>query len=267
MNLEEHKIIFKNSLDIFSKKLQNIISTEDGSWSIKGIIDLNENIYPITHDTKIISKILEIQIFPYLIEFAENNGYRIMLTKHQNYYPDLTFINIQNENIKFAVDLKTAYRKKNNTINFTLGSHGSYFKQRDKKKNILFPYNKYSGHFCLCLLYSRTLEEEKKYKLNFLNNKKSSIGNIEIFVAEKWKIASDKQGSGNTANIGSCSNINDLKNEKGIFSNLGEEWFDMYWTNYGEYIKHDNEFIKITSLKQFLFIKNREDLLEIIKTK
>lgn len=51
-------------------------------------------------------------------------------------------------------------------------------------------------------------------------------------MAEKWRIASDKGGSGNTANIGSIKNIADIVNGRGMFSRLGESWFDDYWMNY-----------------------------------
>ena len=39
-------------------------------------------------------------------------------------------------------------------------------------------------------------------------------------------IASDSQGSGNTANIGSIVRIEDILSGNGVFKNLGEEWFD-----------------------------------------
>ena len=60
------------------------------------------------------------------------------------------------------------------------------------------------------------------------------ISNIQFFVVEKWKIASDRSGSGNTANIGSIRNIDDILAGKGVFSKLGENWFDDYWMNYGK---------------------------------
>lgn len=47
--------------------------------------------------------------------------------QHQNYYPDISLVSKENENIKFAVDFKTSYRnpKKPFLCNgFTLGSHG-----------------------------------------------------------------------------------------------------------------------------------------------
>lgn len=290
-----YKKEFKKELDKFTDKLKNYVSTDNGEWSVKGFIDVYKNIYTISSDTKIVSKILEIHIFPQLLQFAEEIGYKIILTEHQNYYPDLTFINVENEEIKFAVDLKTTYRKKNGISSFTLGSHGSYFKERDKKKNIQFPYNQYMGHFCLGVIYTRVdmtdnvseteiynvkelLEEyetpNKKVgdrKVTTVNNLKSItsvIKDFEFFAAEKWEIASDKQGSGNTANIGSTLSIDDLRNGNGIFSQLGEEWFDEYWINHGSatMIK-DGKASKITTLKDFLEFKGRNDLLNKIVSK
>ncbi|MDR1878857.1 MAG: EcoRV family type II restriction endonuclease [Bacteroidales bacterium] len=40
-----------------------------------------------------VSKILEIHVFPQIIQFAEEAGYNIILAEQQNYYPDLTFVN------------------------------------------------------------------------------------------------------------------------------------------------------------------------------
>lgn len=293
---EKYKSAFKTELDRFTEKLEKYVSTDNGDWSVKGFIDIYKNIYTISSDTKIVSKILEIHIFPQLLQFAEDNGYRIILTEHQNYYPDLTFISKNNEKIKFAVDLKTTYRKKSGISSFTLGSHGSYFKERDKKKNIQFPYNQYLGHYCLGVIYTRTdinadkasdteiyqvQELQEEYEIpnekvgereittvKKLKSITSVIKNFDFFAAEKWKIASDKQGSGNTANIGATLSIDDLRNEKGIFSQLGEEWFDEYWINFGSAtMVKDGKIIKITNLKDFLEFKGRVDLWEKIVLK
>jgi hypothetical protein len=291
----KYKNEFKKELDKFTDKLKSYVSTDNGEWSVKGFIDVYKNIYTISSDTKIVSKILEIHIFPQILQFAEEIGYKIILTEHQNYYPDLTFINVENEEIKFAVDLKTTYRKKSGISSFTLGSHGSYFKERDKKKNIQFPYNQYMGHFCLGVIYTRVdmaenvseteiysvkelLEEyetpNKKVgdrKVTTVNNLKSItsvIKDFEFFAAEKWQIASDKQGSGNTANIGSTLSIDDLRNGNGIFSQLGEEVFDEYWMNYGSAtMMKDGKTIKITSLRDFLEFTGRNELLDKIVSK
>ena len=107
MDKERYKADFKRGLERFTNKLEKYVSTDNGDWSVKGFIDVYKNIYTISSDTKIVSKILEIHIFPQILQFADEIGYKILLTEHQNYYPDLTFINKHNEEVKFAVDLKT----------------------------------------------------------------------------------------------------------------------------------------------------------------
>jgi len=267
MTKEQYKSNFKKSLTDFTEKLQSYVSTENGEWTVKGFIDVYKNIYTISSDTKIISKIIEIHIFPQIIQFAEQIDYKIVLAEHQNYYPDLTFVNKQDGNVKFAVDLKTTYRKKNGIASFTLGSRGSYFKERDKRKNIQFPYNQYLGHYCLGVIYTRNeISEKEIFNINQLKSITSVIQDFNFFVAEKWKIASDKQGSGNTANIGCSLNFEDLKNENGVFCELGEEWFDEYWINYGSATMLKNgKTQKITNISDFLEFKGRSDLLEKVK--
>ena len=126
--------------------LNTYVSTDDGQWTIKGFIDTYKNIYTISSDTKVVSKILEIHLFPRIIEFASQHGYHIVLPEHQNYYPDFSFVHAHNEHVKLAIDLKTTYRlpKRPDFCNgFTLGSHGEYFKNCISRKNIQFPYSDY----------------------------------------------------------------------------------------------------------------------------
>ncbi|TWI83820.1 restriction endonuclease EcoRV [Lacibacter cauensis] len=298
MNLKEknkYKSDFKKELDMFADKLEKYVSTDNGDWTVKGFIDVYKNIYTISSDTKIVSKILEIHIFPQILQFADSIGYKIILAEKQNWYPDLTFVKKDNEEVKFALDIKTTFRRNDKTAGFTLGSHGGYFKERDKDKNIQFPYNQYTGHYCLGVIYTRTdvsddLAETEIYQVQELQEEyetpKKKVGersvttvknlksitsvikDFDFFAAEKWKIASDKQGSGNTANIGSIFDIDDLKNENGIFSKLGEEWFDEYWINHGSaIIVKDGKPTKITTLKDFLEFKNRKELLSKIVAK
>lgn len=49
---------------------------------------------------------------------------------------------------------------------------------------------------------------------------------------EKYKIASDKPGSGNTKNIGSAKKIEQIRTGTGIFSEYGLSAFDDYWMYY-----------------------------------
>ena len=296
MNLKDkYTTEFKNALNKFVEELKPYVSTDIGDWTIKGFIDIYKNIYTISSDTKIVSKILEIHIFPEILRFAEKAGYKIILAEHQNWYPDLTFVHKKNDEIKFALDLKTTFRRNNKSAGFTLGSHGSYFKERDKDKNIQFPYNQYTGHYCLGIIYTRVdfdddLAETEIYEVNELTEQYGSgndpigerqvtkidnlksitsvIKDFDFFATPKWKIASDSQGSGNTANIGSIKDIDDLKAGNGVFSKLGEEWFDEYWMNYGTATMIKNgKTVKISSIWDFLEFKGRTDLFDKVVAK
>ncbi|MEO8149334.1 MAG: type II restriction endonuclease [Bacteroidia bacterium] len=299
MNIDEknkYKSDFRKDLKKFTESLKEYVSTDTGDWTVKGFIDIYKSIYTISSDTKIVSKILEIHIFPQLLQFADSIGYSIVLAEKQNWYPDLSFVKKDNEKVKFAVDLKTTYRDPffpGHINGFTLGSHGTYFKDRTSSKNIQFPYADYHGHFCLGIIYTRVdfgevseteifqvQEIEEEYGNNpkigerqvttiqHLKSITSVIKNFDFFVTEKWEIASDHQGSANTANIGSITNIDDLIKGNGIFASLGEEWFDEYWINHGSAsMVKDGKAKKITKLKDFLEFKGRNDLLEKIVTK
>lgn len=255
------KAEFEAQLKAFVGSLQQYVSTQDGQWTVKGFIDVFQTIYTISSDTKIVSKILEIHLFPKILEFAQKHRYKIVLAEHQNYYPDISFVSEDDDNLKFAVDFKTSYRQPDKPYlcnGFTLGSHGKYFEDRTSTKNIQFPYGSYAGHFCLGIIYSRidgaTINETKTYRAGELQSIASVVKDFQFFIAEKWKIAGDKSGSGNTANIGSINNIEDIFNERGMFSLLGEAWFDDYWMNYNKITISDErgKTRKITSLADFV---------------
>lgn len=259
---ENEKDLFLTELKKFVRNLSTKISEND-EWTIRGFIDIFKNVYTVSGDTKVISKILELQLFPYLKNFADEINYRIELAKYQNWYPDMTFICKKNENIKFAVDLKTTYFDENDDFcnGFTLGSHGEYFIDRKSTKNIQYPYSDYSGHFCLGIIYRRTdilkTDEMRTYSVDEIKNIPSVIKGLVFFAEEKWKIASDKSGSGNTANIGSIQCIDDIINGNGVFAKAGEDKFDDYWANFGkiEIKKDDGTYKKMSSFKEYLEFK------------
>lgn len=154
MKNEAAKAVFARQLKEFAQTLGAFIAKGD-EWTIRGFIDIFKNIYTISTDTKIVSKVLELHLFPHFLTFAENIGYTIELATYQNWYPDLTFISKADPTIKFAVDLKTTYRDEECPgfcNGFTLGSHGEYFIERTSTKNIQYPYDEYCGHFCLGII-------------------------------------------------------------------------------------------------------------------
>ena len=225
---------FRGQLAKYVGLFNSAVSTESGDWVVKGFIDIARNIYTISVDTKVVSKIMELLLFPKICQFAQDNEYKMVLCREQNFYPDISFVD-KHDN-KFAVDLKSTYQKNRREVNgMTLGAFTGYFRDRKSKKNITFPYDEYIGHFVLGIVYARTdknLDERRIYKLDHLENITSVIKNFTFFIQEKYRIAIDRPGSGNTKNIGSVTRIDELINGKGPFTELGEDVFSDYWMYY-----------------------------------
>lgn len=225
---------FRDQLLEYVDELRQTLSTEDGDWVVKGFIDIYRNIYTISVDTKVISKIIELMMFPVIARFARENDYQIVLSEHQNHYPDVTFI--AQDGTKFALDFKSTYRTSENRVNgFTLGAFTGYFRDRKHRKNITFPYDEYAAHFVLGTIYSRSedaIDERSIHHLDELHQIASVVKDFAFLLQEKWRVASDRPGSGNTKNIGSVRNIQDLIEGNGTFAGYGNTVFDDYWMNF-----------------------------------
>jgi len=244
-------------IDNFFKAL----STDSGDWVVKGFIDVYKNIYTISVDTKVVSKIIELMLFPVLLRFSKKHNYKVILSEHQNHYPDMTFVSTNG--MKIALDMKSTYRTSANRVNgFTLGAFTGYFRDRTSKKNITFPYSEYSCHIVLGVIYSRSeqaIDERKTYSIDDLHNIISVVRDFNFLVQEKWRVAAGHPGSGNTKNIGSVTNIEELVSGKGPFSKLGKEAFDDYWMNYltKDMARAIDSPIPFHNLKEYLEWKNR----------
>ncbi len=199
-------------------------------WDIKGVIDSQKRIYTINNDTKLISKVFELVTTPIILDIAEKHSLELIESDRQTVYPDFTFI--MPDKTKVALDVKTTYRRKGDRVaGFTLGSYTAYL--RNPTKNIMFPYHEYKEHWILGFIYSR-VENVKAdiVPITKLDDIVPVIKDIEIIVQPKYKIASERPGSGNTANIGSISEIKKLQKGEGPFIKYGEEIFEDYWRNF-----------------------------------
>jgi len=268
---EEFLDKLQKALNTFEKA----ISTDEKQWIIKGFIDIYKNIFTISIDTKIISKVLELLLFPLLKKFGTENGLELELCPQQNFYPDITFVDRINSRL-FAVDIKTTYRVDDKNVNgMTLGAFTGYFRKRDSKKNIAFPYCQYSGHYVLGVIYSQSddaIDERKSYTIDDLQKIPSVIHDFHFFAQPKYKIAKGRPGSGNTKNIGSITKFDELINGKGPFADLGEDIFDDYWMYYltvdmAKALEIERPY---TNLKQYhdykirgldILVKNKEKIL------
>lgn len=226
---------FLQHLQSHAESFAAAVATDEGDWIIKGFIDVYQRIYTISVDTKIVSKVLELLLFPMFVEFGKKHGMEVELSPHQNFYPDLTFVD-KKTGCKFAVDIKSTYRVDEANVNgMTLGAFTGYFRNRKSNKNTLYPYGEYQGHFVLGVIYSKPLnaiDERKQYELKDIEKIPSVIKDFQFFAQPKYRIAASRPGSGNTKNIGSIARIDHLLDGSGVFAKLGEEVYDDYWMYY-----------------------------------
>ena len=282
-------------LDILNANKARILSSVAGEgleWRAKGIINDALAIYPMSTDTKLVSKVLELMISVALMEVCRDNGLFIKPAPYQNHYPDFTISDTPDFANRVAVDIKSTFRVSPTKVSgLTLGAFTGYFRDRAGSKNIVYPYNSYSDHICLVALYSRSSvkdacaivedagirmtdkmreviacyvadpreeswgeivrrareaeplrdritalisEPYATFGIESVAGIRSVITDIDVFAQEKWKIASDRVGAGNTKNIGSVSEIRALQEGTGPFTRIqdGKVHFDTYWTHY-----------------------------------
>ncbi|WP_294232214.1 type II restriction endonuclease [uncultured Chryseobacterium sp.] len=231
MNKEEFLEALQNEILEYNK----VIATEKGDWIVKGFIDIYKKIYTITIDTKVVSKVIEILLIPQFEKFAQKYNLNLILPPQQNFYPDLSFVCKETGN-KFAVDIKSTFKDSQDKIkSMTLGAFTGYFRNRESNKNTTFPYQDYQSHLVLGVIYtqvSRSSNEKEVYSLEEIDKIESVIKDFQFFVQPKYKIASASPGSGNTKNIGAINKLEKLIKGEGVFSELGEEVYDDYWTFY-----------------------------------
>lgn len=223
--------ILKELVEEMNKVLKN--------WNIKGIIDSDKNIYTVSQDTKLLSKIFELYVTPILYKFADKHNLEIEPAQTQIQYPDYS---LRGEALGLgdkwlALDLKSTTRdseKPNRIGGFTLGSFRGALRNPTSTQYSRFPYNDYGAHWCLCFIYTRTenVNEHTVYTVDSMDTIPDAVENVEVYLQEKYKLAWHTPGSGNTANIGSVKTIYDIEKGSGPFSKLGEVVFEDYWRNY-----------------------------------
>jgi hypothetical protein len=88
MNKDEFLQALQKEISEYNK----IIATDKGDWIVKGFIDIYKNIYTISVDTKVVSKVIELLLIPEFEKFAKKYELTLENQTKQNFYPDLTFI-------------------------------------------------------------------------------------------------------------------------------------------------------------------------------
>ena len=214
------------------------VKAKKPNWLVRGIISVDDLVYGFGTDTKILSRVFELLSFPFINEVANDHGYTVEVSSEQTVYPDFTLYKDKGDKNKIAVDVKSTYlRSAGAPFRFTLGSYTSFL--RNNTKNIMYPYDEYSEHWVIGFVYERRSESSRSTDIVPLCDRaklEPPFKNVEFFVQEKYKIAGESPGSGNTANIGSIlGTFDEFKNGNGPFSGLGEKVFREYWANYGRF--------------------------------
>lgn len=222
------------------------------SFDAYGILDSDNKIHTLGTDSKLIGRIFEMFSQPVLEKIAAENGYTLETPTTQTVYPDFIMWKPTKPHEKIAIDIKTTYiDSSHSTIKFTLGSYGSYM--RNNTKNIEYKYTDYVKHYVIGFVYRRNgaAQESRVHPYKDRSKIEFPYSDVRFFMQEKYRIAGDKPGSGNTENIGSFSTKSflDLKEGRGPFSDLGQDAFDIYWKYYPKYRSTERPY---TSLDGFL---------------
>lgn len=206
----------------------------------------NRKKYSLDMDSKVLSKIYEIVIIDHLKKIVTKGGFEFVENTFQNKYPDFLVKSNQNKGKYYAIDIKTTYMSSETHVNgFTLGTYKGYFRDRSSASTIVVPYDDFLKHYCVCVVYNRPASKPVKKKVS-LKNKLLTIWKSKpcikkpwkaaqtpvkhIFVKEKWQLASQVAGSGNTTNIGSIKQIERLLSDNKKDAHFGnEKQFNEYW--------------------------------------
>lgn len=246
-------------MDSFYRKMADV------KFDVYGILDSNNKIHTLGTDSKIIGRIFEMFAQPILEQIAAENGYILRTPDSQTVYPDFILMKSADSKEKIAIDIKTTYIDSDqSTIKFTLGSYGSYM--RNNTKNIEYKYTDYIKHYVIGFVYKRNdgAQESRVYDYSKRSEIACPYYDVQYFMQEKYKIAGDKPGSGNTENIGSFSsrNFSDFKEGNGPFNELGQDIFDIYWKYHPKYRAVEQAY---TSLGGFLaWLPRNIDSVELL---
>lgn len=219
----------------FGEAFRARLDEHDLLYAVKGFVMADGSVYPLGTDTKVLSTVFEAVARPHVSAVAQTHGRTVKEARAQNYYPDFTILKNEGDREKIAVDVKTTYRDADDAkVSFTLGSYTSFIRPGRETKNIEYPYSEYAEHWIVGFIYKQAQNELPALVrgLDELDCIPSPFENVDVFVREKWQIAGDSAGSGNTTNIGSIrGRLADFDSGDPLFRTK-EEFLD-YWRGYG----------------------------------
>jgi hypothetical protein len=228
------------------------------NFEVMGLYTARHEVLSLGSDSKLIGRIFEIITEGMLEKIAKTLGWGFEESESQTCYPDYT-LNMPNGK-RIAVDIKTTYRshRADGTtapFGFTLGAYASFL--RNGTKNISHPYSEYVKHYVIGFVYDRVEEAKAGRVIAKGQTVCFPYENVEYFMQEKYKIAGDKPGSGDTENIGTIksADIAGFREGNGIFAKTGNAQFEDYWRGYPKYRSGKKDYTSYDKYLKFKGIK------------
>ena len=109
-------------------------------------------------------------------------------------------------------------------------------------------------------------QESRVFEFENRNQIQAPYLNVRFFIQEKYRIAGDKPGSGNTENIGSISTsrFDDFVEGRGPFSSLGVDVYNIYWKYYPKYrVSSEDDYHSLNEFK--IWIKKHKNDVQLLK--
>ena len=233
----EREALLPRHEDAVVRTMLGLLPKDAADWQLVGIVNKDGDVFTFGNDSKIVGRAFEVVATAYVKQLADALGYTFRESEVQTQYPD--FVLEKPNGRLIAIDIKSTYRsvgKRGATraFSFTLGSFTSYLRN-DGTKNIYRTYDDYDAHYVLAFLYSRTNRfETTRVPVANMDSIRPAYEDVEVAFMEKYRLAGDKTGSGNTDNLATfkATSMEPFQYGAGPFALLGPDVFEHYWRNH-----------------------------------
>ena len=185
-------------------------------------LDDGGHFLPLPSEPAALANVLEVALVDFIISRAENDTGILVTRGTERGYPDLEIAGDRFDGGFHAADVKVARRAPSGNqtkSRITLYTGNTYFRYPKLQWPGTFrAFDSYESHVDLIGIYTLDLES------------KARIKNLEVIVAEPWRIASQKRSSTTREYIGAVKGIKDLREGRGEFET--EQAFYGFWRKF-----------------------------------
>lgn len=177
---------------------------------------------PLPREPAALANVLEVALVDFVIERAESLVDVHVERGTERGYPDLEISGERFGGGFHAVDVKAARRAANGRrtqSRITLYTGNTYFRYPQLHWPGTFrPFDDYESHLDLISIYTLDLDS------------KARVTDLEVIVAEPWKVASKQRSSTTREYIGAVQSLDDLREGRGEFETEAD--FYVFWRRF-----------------------------------